>query len=62
VINNSIFRHIFTRNNIKKLEDSQNSEDTDRNMENGNTSKNLKLKRQYKKLEEAFRDLSLDLY
>ena len=47
---------------LKKLEDSQNSEDPAGNIENGNSNKNLKLKRQYKKLEEAFRDLSMELY
>jgi hypothetical protein len=47
---------------LKKLEDSQNSEEPVGNLENGNSNKNLRLKRQYKKLEEAFRDLSMDLY
>lgn len=56
---------------LKKLEDSQNSntneETLDTNYKNVNgldplaKAKNLKLKRQYKKLEEAFKDLSIDL-
>ena len=43
---------------LKRLEDSQQQQHQQQN----ESESNLKLKRQYKKLEAAFKDLSLDLY